>query len=75
MRYALFNLYDGSSKTLSGDSGSALTAGKDSLTRGRTESLVYLGGSYKIPGRDNEWKLALVKLPVQSQKVLVTTLG
>ena len=75
MRYASFDLWDGSSKILGGDSGSALTAGDKSLARGRTESLVYLGGSYKIPDRDNEWKLALVKLPVRSQKFIVTTLG
>ena len=54
---------DGTSKVLSGD-GESLIGLSGSLTHGKTETEVYLGGSYKIPDFENEWKLALVKIPM-----------
>ena len=54
---------DGSSKVLGGY-GESLIGLSGSLTQGKTETEVYLGGSYKIPGLENEWKLALVKIPM-----------
>ena len=54
---------DGTSKVLGGD-GESLIGLSGSLTHGKTETEVYLGGSYKIPDFENEWKLALVKIPM-----------
>ena len=74
LRVASFDPLNGTSQVLGLDEN--FKGHSAALARGKTESLVYLGGSYKSSNDYNLWKLALAKLPgSQEDKFFVTTFG